>query len=66
MSAFDWPALARLGITQLKLRPDQFWALTPAELGMMVGPVGPRPMGKQKLSALMAQFPDRLKEAADG
>ena len=33
MSAFDWPGLMRAGICGLGLRPAEFWALTPAELG---------------------------------
>ncbi|MDH4538959.1 phage tail assembly chaperone [Sulfitobacter faviae] len=42
-SGFDWPALLRVGLSRLGLLPDQFWALTPAELQLMLGPKsGPR------------------------
>ncbi|MGK7652587.1 phage tail assembly chaperone [Roseovarius sp. B08] len=33
----DWPALMRAGIRGLGLRPWEFWALTPAELELMLG-----------------------------
>ncbi len=56
---FDWPALMRAGFQGLALRPDQFWALTPAELLMMMGEgQGPAPMGRAGLEALAARFPD--------
>jgi len=56
---FDWPALMRAGMQGLGLRPDQFWALTPAELLLMLGEGhGPAPMGRAGLEALAARFPD--------
>ena len=33
----DWPALMRAGMQGLRLTPDAFWALTPAEFQMMLG-----------------------------
>ena len=45
MKRFDWPALMRLGLGQLRLAPDQFWALTPAELTLMAGLDGARGNG---------------------
>lgn len=55
----DWPALMRLGLTGLRLTPDQFWALTPTELMLMAGidPAQPA-LGRPALDALMARFPD--------
>ncbi|MHA6325476.1 rcc01693 family protein [Roseivivax sp. CAU 1753] len=56
---FDWPDLMRAGLTRLGLRPAEFWALTPAELRLMLGEgAGPKPMGRTRLDALMAVFPD--------
>jgi uncharacterized phage protein (TIGR02216 family) len=56
---FDWPALMRAGMQGLGLTPDAFWALTPAELLMMLGDsAGPAPMGRDRLEALAARFPD--------
>lgn len=66
MSAFDWPSLCRLGIGELRLKPEEFWRLTPAELQMMVNPVGVMPLKRSGLAALMDQFPDTLKEPGHG
>ncbi|GAA4224776.1 putative phage protein (TIGR02216 family) [Sagittula marina] len=60
---FDWPALMRAGMRGLGLKPWEFWALTPAELQMLLGEgSGGRPLGRQRLDALMAAFPDRSDE----
>lgn len=57
---FDWPALMRAGIGGLRLQPEQFWALTPAELALMLGvDGGAKPLRRNGLAALMAAFPDR-------
>lgn len=56
---FDWPALMRLGIKGLGLQPSAFWALTPAELLMMLGAgSGTAPMGRSRLEELAKAFPD--------
>jgi uncharacterized phage protein (TIGR02216 family) len=58
--AFDWPTLMRAGLRGLGLKPWEFWALTPAELAMLLGEgSGAKPMGRQRLDELMAAFPDR-------
>ena len=66
MTSFDWPALHGFAIRELRLRPSEFWALTPYEFATLVGPGGPAPMGKDGLTALMAQFPDTQEEPRDG
>lgn len=59
MSGFDWPSLLRAGVQALGLRPAEFWALTPAELRLMLGEDrGARPMGRARLEELIAAFPD--------
>lgn len=60
----DWAGLMRVGLHQLRLRPAEFWALTPAELAIMLGEgaSAARPMGRSRFEALLARFPDR----ADG
>lgn len=64
---FDWPALMRLGLSHLGLRPAEFWALTPVELRLMLGPLGEGgPMLGAGLDALMAAYPDKKKGAGDG
>lgn len=56
---FDWAALMHIGLARLRLPPDVFWALSPAELMVMLGqgPVA-APLGRDRLEALAAAFPD--------
>lgn len=60
MSGLDWPGLMRAGLQELRLRPAEFWALSPAELALMLGAGGAvaRPMGRARLDELLARFPD--------
>ena len=55
----DWPNLMRAGLHDLRLQPDQFWALTPAELQIMLG-LDHRllPMARDRFEALTAAYPD--------
>ena len=63
----DWPALMRAGIKGLALHPDAFWALTPAELQVMLGAGGAQaPLLRAGLDALMAAYPDTKEETSDG
>ena len=56
----DWPGLMRAGLRGLRLTPDQFWALTPAELALMLGvEAGAGAMTRGRLADLAARFPDR-------
>jgi uncharacterized phage protein (TIGR02216 family) len=59
---FDWAALMRLGLRDLHLDPDTFWALTPQELALMAGlEAAPAPMTRARLSDLLARYPDQVK-----
>lgn len=59
MSRIEWPVLMRAGLHGLGLAPDDFWALTPAELRVMLGdPVQSGPLLSDGLEALMAAYPD--------
>ncbi len=59
MSRTDWPGLLRAGLCTLQLRPEEFWALTPAELQLMLGdPRQTGPLLKDGLDALMSAYPD--------
>lgn len=59
MTRFDWPGLMRAGIQGLRLKPSEFWALTPAELQMMLGSgAGPSHLTRADLDTLAAKFPD--------
>ncbi len=59
MSRFDSAALLRCGLRQCGLRPDEFWALTPAEFGLLIGmdEAGPA-LTRDGFAALMAAYPD--------
>ena len=37
MNGFNGPALMQAGLRSLRLTPAAFWALTPAELALMLG-----------------------------
>ena len=66
MAGFDWPVLMRAGMRGLGLSPEAFWALTPAELQLMLGNAGgAQPMGRARLDELIAAFPDRVAQAED-
>lgn len=63
----DWPALMRAGMRGLRLEPRHFWALTPAELQVMLGASGSEaPLLKKGLDALMDAYPDKTKDHSDG
>ncbi|MBC7132691.1 MAG: phage tail assembly chaperone [Roseovarius sp.] len=68
MSArLDWPALLRAGVQGLGLRPAEFWALTPAELRLMLGEGrAGGAMARAGLEALLAAFPDETGDMSDG
>jgi uncharacterized phage protein (TIGR02216 family) len=64
---FDWPALMRAGLQGLRLKPSEFWALTPVELRLMLGDRGGlRPMARDGLEALLQAFPDTQGGMRDG
>lgn len=71
-NALDWKGLMRLGLGALRLSPEVFWAMTPAELmlaleGAGILPIGGRaPMGAARLAELMAAFPDAAPGAGKG
>lgn len=66
MARLDWPGLMQAGLRGLRLTPTEFWALTPAELALMLGQ-GPAQgaLGRSGLDRLMQAYPDPLKEQND-
>lgn len=59
MKGFDWPVLMRAGMQGLRLTPDVFWQLTPAELRLLLGQgAGDAPLSRTGLDALLAAYPD--------
>ena len=65
---FDWPGLMRLAFRGLGVSPAEFWALTPAELRLMLGQEGAvsRPLSRARLMELAAAFPDRVPDLRKG
>jgi uncharacterized phage protein (TIGR02216 family) len=62
----DWRGLMRVGLHELRLRPDQFWRLTPAELRIMMGvDAATPPLTRARLAELAAAFPDGAKGTGD-
>ena len=61
---FDWPGLIRLGLFQLRLRPKDFWDLTPMELMVCAGLESEQAtfLGRQGFEVLAALYPDTTDE----
>ena len=58
---FDWPQLMRAGLRGLGLKPGEFWALTPAELWLMLGTdSGAAPLKRARLEDLLKAYPDQI------
>jgi uncharacterized phage protein (TIGR02216 family) len=63
MTRIAWAGLMRLGLVQLRLSPEAFWALTPAELMLIAGVGrGREAPSRTGLAELLARFPDRRAE----
>ncbi|QDC09779.1 phage tail assembly chaperone [Oceanicola sp. D3] len=59
----DWAGLLRRGLQELRLKPAEFWALTPVELMVMLGlEQAAPPLTRSRLAELAAAFPDQPKE----
>ena len=60
MTRIAWPGLMQLGLVRLRLAPEVFWELTPAELMLMAGQgAGRAALTRAGLAELAARFPDR-------
>ncbi len=67
MARFDWLVLMQAGLRGMGLRPDEFWALTPAELQLMLGAgAGAAPLRRAGLDALLQRYPDTKEGSEDG
>jgi uncharacterized phage protein (TIGR02216 family) len=63
----DWAGLMRAGLVGLRLTPEAFWQLTPAELMLMLGlSGGSAPMRRARLDDLLRAFPDRKRPGGEG
>jgi uncharacterized phage protein (TIGR02216 family) len=56
----------RLGMRGLGLAPRDFWALTPAELTLMLGRDGAGALDRARLDDLARAFPDTTTGDDDG
>jgi len=55
----DWPGLMRMGLIGLRLPPETFWRLSPAELLFLMGKTGESaPLNRARLDELAAVYPD--------
>ena len=55
----DWEGLMRVGLIGLRLDPEAFWRLSPAELLFLVGKSGgSAPLNRARLDELAAAYPD--------
>lgn len=52
-SSFDWRALLQNAVHSARLKPDEFWGLTPAELSLVLGlDAAPPPLTRARLMEL--------------
>lgn len=60
MPKIAWRKLVHLGLVDLRLPPDVFWSLTPAELMVIAGvdTVAASTLSRSGLDALVELFPD--------
>jgi uncharacterized phage protein (TIGR02216 family) len=66
MTRIAWAGLMRLGLLELRLAPDVFWALTPGELMLIAGVGrGRAALSRAGLAALVARFPDAPRVPAE-
>lgn len=62
----DWAGLMRLGLRELRLSPEAFWALTPVELLVLLGADTSTPsFTRARLDELAQAYPDRKEESTD-
>ena len=64
MSRVAWHELMRFGLSELRLTPDVFWSLTPAEFMIIAGRQGgfDAAISRSGLNDLMDRFPDKSME----
>ena len=57
----DWPGLMWLGLRELRLKPHEFWNLTPMELLVMLGRDKDQDtvLGRQRFLELLSLYPDK-------
>jgi uncharacterized phage protein (TIGR02216 family) len=63
MQPFPWKQAIGFGLGVLRLSPEQFWTMTPRELGYAIETVTGRfaPLDRAGLDQLMKRCPDELR-----
>ena len=63
----DWAGLMRAGLRGLRLSPQDFWRLTPAELAFLLGHgTQSGPLTRDRLAELARAYPDHTKGDGNG
>ena len=61
MTPFPWKQAIGFGLGVLRLSPQQFWSMTPRELGYTIEAVaGFPPLDRGTLAQLMTRYPDDI------
>lgn len=62
MTPFPWKQAIGIGLGVLRLSPQQFWSMTPRELGYAIEAVAGRspPLDRGTLAQLMKRYPDNF------
>ncbi len=64
---FDWPALLKLGVQGGGLKPQEFWALTPAEVTLLLGlDAVEKPLNRARLEELDRLYTSNLADTLEG
>ncbi len=58
---FAWAVMLRLAVRDAGLRPAEFWSLTPAEFGLIIGiDEVQKPLNRARLAELEALYADKM------
>lgn len=68
MTSFPWKQAIGFGLGVLRLAPEQFWRMTPRELGCAIEAVSGRtaPLDRPALNDLMTRYPDGRQQPRHG
>ncbi|MEM9434925.1 MAG: phage tail assembly chaperone [Pseudomonadota bacterium] len=59
---FDWPNLLKMGVREAGLKPNEFWALTPAEVTLLLGlDAVEKPLNRARLEEMDRLFAGQSK-----
>lgn len=62
MKRLDWQGMLQIGLRDLRLKPFEFWALTPTEFALMAGlQAHDLPMTRGRLAGLEAELTNKMR-----